>query len=146
MFIQSEHLYYCSEKNIFIHLALFYYCLQKKFLEHHRKLMDDFMTDHETEALEIKQQHQKELDEQKASLATEYTAIINDLRSQLQYQEQQLHQTVITDPDFSTSSAQEQSFQGEIGQLRRQIEVMKRQQEESIKALQEEYETKMAGK
>ena len=52
---------------------------QKKFVERHRKLMDDFMSEREAEAEDVQQQHQQELEDLRTTLTTQVAQLQADL-------------------------------------------------------------------
>ncbi|XP_070212349.1 A-kinase anchor protein 9-like isoform X3 [Littorina saxatilis] len=127
---------------------------KKKFVERHRKLMDDFMADRESEATEIKQKHEQELETLKSTLSAEYTTQIATLQTELE----QLHSSdsARSGPD-ETSSPREtlegtepgedskalSDLEKELEDTRGQLKAAKSHHEETLAALKEECEARI---
>jgi len=118
------------------------------------------MSDRETEAAEIKQKHQQELEDLKSSLSAQYDTQIAELQAELQQLQGSATMPAVSLPD---SADMEKSESGEdaggvegsdeLSELRRELQEVKEQLQttssqhaEALAALREEYEARISGK
>ena len=109
------------------------------------------MSDRESEAAEIKQKHQQELEDLKSSLSAQYETQITELQAELQ--QIQDSSTAHLEKSESCKDAEGMEDSDKLNELMRELQEVKEQLQTTssehaaaMAALREEYEAKISGK